>query len=243
MSTSVAHFIADLHLSPAQPATLAAFARYLAGPTRSAGALYILGDLFDAWPGDDALATPAAQAVTRALAALADSGCAIHFLAGNRDFLADQAFADAARLTLLEEPALVELGGRKYLLQHGDALCTDDVAYQKFRTMVRNPVWRTDFLAKPLNERLAIASEARQQSEDAKQVKSYEIMDVNAGAVEACLRAAGYPDLIHGHTHRPGRHDIELDGRHCSRWVLPDWHDKAVWLEWSLAEGMRARSE
>ena len=232
------HFIADLHLSPAQPATLAAFARYIAGPARSAHALYILGDLFDAWPGDDALASPAAQAVAQALASLSDAGCTVSFIAGNRDFLIGKEFAKAAQLALLQEPAAIELDGKKHLLMHGDSLCTDDVAYQKLRAMVRDPAWQAAILAKPLAERLAMATDARQQSEESKQGKSSEIMDVNVEALAACLRGAGYADLIHGHTHRPAQHTLEVDGHDCTRWVLPDWHDKAVWLEWQQGQGL-----
>ncbi|WP_417066978.1 UDP-2,3-diacylglucosamine diphosphatase [Niveibacterium terrae] len=236
------HFIADLHLSPAQPATLAAFARYIAGPARSADALYILGDLFDAWPGDDALASPAVQPIVQALASLAASGCKLSFIAGNRDFLIGEAFAKAARLTLLQEAAAIDLDGKAFVLMHGDSLCTDDVAYQKLRAMVRDPVWQAAVLAKPLAERQAMATDARQQSEESKQVKSSGIMDVNAEALAACLRDSGYADLIHGHTHRPAQHKVEVDGHACTRWVLPDWHDKAVWLEWRQGQGLSFQS-
>jgi UDP-2,3-diacylglucosamine hydrolase len=236
------HFIADLHLSPAKPATLAAFSRYIAGPARSADALYILGDLFDAWPGDDALASPAVQPVVQALASLGAAGCKLSFIAGNRDFLIGDEFAKAAGLTLLQEPAAIELDGKAYLLMHGDSLCTDDVAYQKLRAMVRDPAWQAAVLAKPLAERLAMAIDARQQSEESKQVKSSEIMDVNGEALAACLRGAGYADLIHGHTHRPAQHTLVVDGHDCRRWVLPDWHDKAVWLEWKNDQGLSFQS-
>ncbi len=236
------HFISDLHLSPKRSATTAAFARYIAGPARTCKALYILGDLFDAWPGDDVLADPAVRGFADALAGLAVSGVKLYFMAGNRDFLIDRAFAEKASVTLLTEPHRIELVGKPYLLLHGDSLCTDDVEYQRFRAMVRNPQWRAAVLAKPLSERLAMAAEVRMQSEQSKQEKSAQIMDVNADAIEALLRANGYPDLIHGHTHRPAHHTVTLDGHACERWVLHDWHDKAEWLAWDAAGGLRFES-
>ena len=236
------HFISDLHLSPKRPETTAAFARYVAGPARRCEALYILGDLFDAWPGDDVLADPSVRAFADALAGLATAGVKLYFMAGNRDFLVDGEFAKAASITLLTEPHRIELGGKPYLLMHGDSLCTDDVEYQRFRAMVRNPQWRAAVLAKPLAERLAMAAEVRMQSEHSKQEKSAEIMDVNAGAVEEVLRANGYPDMIHGHTHRPARHTLSIDGHACERWVLHDWHEKAEWLAWNETDGLRFES-
>lgn len=236
------HFISDLHLSARHPETAAAFARYIAGPARSAQALYILGDLFDAWPGDDALVDPAAQGVANAIASLSSAGCEVFFMQGNRDFLIDAGFASAAKLTLIPDPHHVKLGDRDYTLMHGDSLCTDDLAYQRFRTMVRNPEWRQAILAKTLAERLQIAADVRSKSEDAKQEKSAEIMDVNGEAVSAALRQAGYADLIHGHTHRPAYHEHLVDGKACKRWVLHDWRDKAEWLEWTPASGLVFRS-
>lgn len=236
------HFISDLHLTPKQPATSAAFARYLAGPARGVEALYILGDLFDAWPGDDALADPAARGVADALATLADSGTDVFLMHGNRDFLIDHAFAERAHATLISDPYPVSLGGVAYVLMHGDALCTDDIAYQRFRSMVRDPQWRAAFLAKPLAERLAIAADVRMQSEQAKQEKSADIMDVNADAVSAALRAHHYAHVIHGHTHRPACHTHALDGHQCLRWVLHDWHEHAHWLEWTPSDGLIFRS-
>lgn len=241
MSQRAVHFISDLHLSPKRPSTSAAFAQYIAGPAKEAGALHVLGDLFDAWPGDDALVEPAARAVAGLLASLKANGTEVFFMAGNRDFLIDKDFAQAAQLTLLSEPHEIQLGDTRTLLMHGDSLCTDDVEYQRFRTMVRNPQWRAAVLAKPLTERLAMAAEVRMQSESAKQEKSAEIMDVNAEAVVQALRAAHYPQLIHGHTHRPQRHVHQVDGHECLRWVLHDWHDHAQWLEWTPAAGLQYR--
>ncbi|QSI75409.1 UDP-2,3-diacylglucosamine diphosphatase [Niveibacterium microcysteis] len=236
------HFISDLHLSPKHPQVAAAFLRYIGGPARGIDALYILGDLFDAWPGDDALVDPAARGIAQALAALAGSGTKIYIMQGNRDFMLDRGFAEAAGATLIEEPYALSLGDTRYFLMHGDALCTDDVAYQQFRAMVRNPQWRAAVLAKTLEERLALAAEIRMKSEHAKQDKDIEIMDVNLGAVETAIRAAGQIDLIHGHTHRPACHTHVVDGKTCKRWVLHDWHDKAEWLEWTPEHGLAFRS-
>ncbi len=235
------HFISDLHLSPKHPLVAAAFLRYIGGPARGIDALYILGDLFDAWPGDDALVDPAARGIAQALAALARNGTKIYIMQGNRDFMLDCGFAEAAGATLIEEPYVLSLGDTRYVLMHGDALCTDDVAYQQFRAMVRNPKWRAAVLAKPLEERLALAAEIRMKSERAKQDKDIEIMDVNLGAVEAAIRAAGQIDLIHGHTHRPACHTHIVDGKACKRWVLQDWRDKAAWLEWTPGHGLAFR--
>ena len=242
MSEACVHFIADLHLSADRPETLAAFARYISGPARAANALYILGDLFNAWPGDDVLPTPAAQLVVKALTSLSEAGGSIFFIAGNRDFLVGENFAKAAKLTLLQEPTPVALGSQTWLLMHGDSLCTDDVEYQKFRTMVRNPAWQAAVLAKPLVERLAFAADVRQKSEQTKQEKGAGIMAVNTQAVAASLRASNAMGLIHGHTHRPAHHIIDVDGRKCERGVLADWHDKAEWLEWRPDTGLSYQS-
>lgn len=236
------HFISDLHLNPKHPQVAAAFLRYIGGPARGIEALYILGDLFDAWPGDDALVDPAARGIADALAALSANGTKIYIMQGNRDFMLDRGFAAAAGASLIEEPYALSLGETRHVLMHGDALCTDDVAYQQFRTMVRNPQWRAAVLAKTLQERLALAAEIRMKSEHAKQDKDTEIMDVNIDAVEAAIRDANHADLIHGHTHRPACHTHVVDGKACKRWVLHDWRDKAEWLEWSPEGGLAFRS-
>lgn len=234
----VVHFISDLHLGPKNPLLAAAFARYLAGPARGIEALYILGDLLDAWPGDDALTDPTAQAVVGALSALAAGGTQLFVMVGNRDFMIGDAFAQAASATLIVEPFPVVLGAMPALLMHGDALCTDDVDYQQFRTVVRNPQWQAAMMAKPLAERLALAASLQMQSEHAKQGKSGEIMDVNADAVAETFRAAGFPCLIHGHTHRPNQHTMDVDGHRCERWVLHDWRERAEWLAWTPQDGL-----
>ena len=229
-------FISDLHLSEDTPATLAAFDALLAGPARSVDELYILGDLFEYWAGDDD-DTALARHVAKGLRALAEEGVRIFFLAGNRDFLLGEAYAASAGMRLLAEPTEIELDGRRVLLSHGDTLCTDDRAYQDYRAMVRAAEWQAGFLAKPLTERRAFIEHLRQRSQQAKREKSMEIMDVNLTAVEDLLRTHGHPTLIHGHTHRPARHVHHLDERECVRWVLPDWHDDAPWLMWDGEHG------
>lgn len=225
-------FISDLHLAEDAPATLRAFQAFVAGPARQAAALYVLGDLFEYWAGDDDCDAPVARAVCDCFAGLAKAGVAVHFLAGNRDFLVGAAFAERAGMRLMDDPASVELDGHHFVLSHGDALCTDDHAYQAYRKQVRDPVWLNGFLARPLAERKAFIAQLRQQSMAAKEAKRAEIMDVNIGAVEALLRAHGYATLIHGHTHRPARHLHPLDGHRCERWVLSDWDDSAPYIAW-----------
>lgn len=227
-------FISDLHLSEDEPANVDAFLGFLQGPARAAASLFILGDLFEYWAGDDDLATPFNARVAAAIRALANAGTAVYFMTGNRDLLAGPAFAQTIGATLLEDPARVRFGGRAdapaLLLAHGDALCTDDLAYQAYRRQVRDPAWQAGFLSQPLGARKAFIASLRQQSEAAKAEKSMEIMDVNADAVAALLREHGYPTLIHGHTHRPACHHLALDGHDCVRHVLADWRGEARWL-------------
>ena len=227
-------FISDLHLTEDEPANVDAFLAFLQEPAREAASLFILGDLFEYWAGDDDLATPFNADIAAAIRGLADAGTAVFFMTGNRDLLAGADFARAIGATLLEDPARVRLGDGDgapvLLLAHGDALCTDDLAYQAYRRQVRDPAWQAGFLAQPLAARKAFIASLRQKSEAAKAGKSMEIMDVNADAVAALLRAHGYPTLIHGHTHRPDRHRLHIDGRDCVRHVLADWRGTARWL-------------
>ncbi|MBI2960610.1 MAG: UDP-2,3-diacylglucosamine diphosphatase [Betaproteobacteria bacterium] len=216
-------FISDLHLCKSRPGINGIFLDFLAGRARRAQALYILGDLFDYWAGDDDLADALNAAVAEALAQCA-AAMPVFLLRGNRDFLIGSRFAAAAGVRLLDEPALIEVDRSPALLAHGDALCTDDVEYQRFRAQVRSPDWINSFLAKPLSERRHEIEALRSQSEREKQRKSAAIMDANAEAVASLLRAHGYPRLIHGHTHRPARHEHIVDGRHCERWVLGAWY-------------------
>lgn len=217
-------FISDLHLDARRPAITTLFLEFLAGldPRHCAG-LYILGDLFEAWVGDDNDDPHDAQ-VTAALRATTQRGIPVWIMHGNRDFLLGERFAQATGCTLLADPARIELSGEATLLMHGDTLCTDDHEYQQFRDMVRNPDWQRQFLAKPLAERRAIAANLRETSRQRTGEKAAEIMDVNPQAVLDTLRAHGVHRLIHGHTHRPAVHALDLDGRPAHRIVLGDWY-------------------
>lgn len=218
-------FISDLHLSRRQPHSLAAFERFIATTAPGAEALYILGDLFEYWAGDDDLHDPFHNRVAGALRRL--TATRVFLMHGNRDLLIGQALSRACGACLLPDPTLVDLYGTPTLLCHGDALCTDDAEYQRYRTQVQSLDFKQQFLDKPLAERKAYIEQLRAHSEAEKQGKSYAIMDVNDEAVAALLRRYHYPRLIHGHTHRPGRHEHTVDGRRCERWVLGDWDTMA----------------
>jgi UDP-2,3-diacylglucosamine hydrolase len=222
--------ISDLHLCESRPQIAAAFLRFLVDTCPAAEALYILGDLFESWVGDDSAGQPFARQVTHALAVLAGQGVAVYLMHGNRDFLMGQELAAACRGRLLPDPTLVDFYGTPTLLMHGDTLCTDDQEYLGFREVVRNPAWQATFLAQPLETRLETAAQMRRQSESRKQEKQPDIMDVNEQAVAAVLRAHGYPRLIHGHTHRPAQHRHLVDGHPCERWVLPEWYEAGGYL-------------
>jgi UDP-2,3-diacylglucosamine hydrolase len=223
-------FISDLHLSPDTPAATDSLLKFLREKAPAGDALYVLGDLFEYWIGDEGLAQPFAKEVAAAFRALTGGGVPVYFMHGNRDFLLGERFALASGMKLLNDPTVVDLYGTPTLLMHGDTLCSDDVEYQKFRAMVRNPVWQQAFLAKPLDERVRMAREVRGKSEQAKQVKEMNIMDVAPATVDAAFRAHHYARLIHGHTHRPARHEHKVDGRNCERWVLADWYDHGSYL-------------
>jgi UDP-2,3-diacylglucosamine hydrolase len=217
----LALFISDLHLQASHPRTAEAFLGFLATRAAHARQLYLLGDIFEYWAGDDDLDDPFHQTITGALHALAGTGVAIYWLAGNRDFLAGAAFARAAGLTLLAEPHVVNIGGHVVALVHGDAECTADVKYMAFRAQVRDPAWQRQFLAMPLAQRKAIIAGLREGSRQAHGEKSYELMDVAPAAVAALHAASGADTIIHGHTHRPALHVDAASGRR--RYVLPDW--------------------
>ncbi len=212
-------FISDLHLWHDRPRTLERFRACVERVRREADALIILGDLFEYWAGDDDIDAPSIAPVVAALRSAADAGLLITFMHGNRDFLAGAGFARAARARLLADPCVVSIGETRVLAMHGDALCTDDDEYQRFRAQVRNPLWQSQFLAKPLIERHAIIAQLRAHSEDRKARSPQAIMDVNADAVAHAFAQHRVDCMIHGHTHRPGRH------QHAQgvRWVLPDW--------------------
>jgi len=224
-------FISDLHLSPARPLLAHAFHDFCAGPARAAAALYVLGDLFDAWIGDDQLREPFAAKVAASLAAVAAAGVPVALMRGNRDLLLGDRFASAAGATLLPDAIVVDVFGTPTLLMHGDTLCTDDVAYQRYRAWSHDAARQQHFLALPYVVRRAFAATLRQLSRRAGATKAPQMMDVNADAVTAALRAHGVAQMIHGHTHRPARHELAVDGRACVRWVLPDWYEEARYLE------------
>ncbi|CAB1369520.1 UDP-2,3-diacylglucosamine diphosphatase [Denitratisoma oestradiolicum] len=223
-------FVSDLHLCPSRPPATDLFLEFLAGPATRAGALYILGDLFEYWAGDDDLDDPFSQTICSALHALADQGTFIGFIPGNRDFLVGTAFAATAGLTLLDDGCVRNIGGTPTLLMHGDVLCTDDQEYQRFRATIRSAAWRQEFLARPLPERKAEIEALRRRSEAEKQRKPMILMDAHPDAVADALRAAGCRRLIHGHTHRPARHEHLVDGKTCERWVLGDWYQGGDYL-------------
>lgn len=218
-------FISDLHLDPDRPAITALFLEFVGGIGGRADALYILGDLFEAWVGDDDDAEPN-RSVCAALAACAAAGTPVYVMHGNRDFLLGERFAREAGCTLLDDPARIDLYGTPTLLMHGDLLCTDDIEYQAFRRQARSTAWQAELLAKPLAERRAIASEMRRVSREKTGGKPEAIMDVTADAVVAAMRDHGTDRLIHGHTHRPAQHELVIDGRPAQRIVLGDWYDQ-----------------
>lgn len=224
-------FIADLHLTPERPQINAAFLAFLDGPASQAHALYCLGDLFEAWVGDDDLTDPLHTQVAHALKRLTEHGVPVFLMHGNRDFLLAEAFCKASGATLIADPSVITLHGEYTLLMHGDTLCSDDVAYQTFRAQTRDPDWQAGFLAKPLSERHAIAHALRTQSEQTKADKTPEIMDAHPDAVITALKQSGCRRLIHGHTHRPAHHILEIDGHRAERWVLPAWYEGAGWLQ------------
>ena len=230
-------FISDLHLDAARPEITALFARFLEGPARQADALYILGDLFEAWVGDDDPSDPGAL-VARHLRALTDAGVPVAFIRGNRDFLLGADYAARCGMTLLHDPTVVDLYGTPTLLLHGDLLCTADTAYQQFRAQTRDPRWQAQFLAQPLAARLAFAQQARAASqarhgELQAQGMAETIGDVTPATVQAWFARFGVTRMIHGHTHRPAIHD-EGNGR--TRIVLGDWYTQGSLLSVSAQD-------
>lgn len=218
-------FIADLHLQTEEPAITAGFLRFLTGTAREADALYILGDLFEAWIGDDD-PNPLHRQIAAALKALADSGIPVYFIHGNRDFLLGQRFARESGMTLLPEEKVLELYGKRLLILHGDTLCTDDAGYQAFRAKVHQPWLQKLFLALPLFIRTRIAAKMRAGSKSANRTKSQAIMDVNPQAVVKVMEKHQVQHLIHGHTHRPDIHALTANGEPASRYVLGAWHSE-----------------
>ena len=223
-------FISDLHLCASRPEINRIFFEFLRHPAKKAESLYILGDLFEYWAGDDDLADPFNALVVAALAEYSSGGPTVHVMHGNRDFLLSGDFAKACNARLIGDPYPLDLFKTPTLLMHGDTLCTGDRDYQEFRAKVRTPSWKKEFLAFPLRQRKEQIEALRRTSESEKKRKTPELMDVNTEAVEAVLRDHGYPRLIHGHTHRPARHEHRVDGKTCERWVLADWYRTGSYL-------------
>ena len=233
-------FVSDIHIDASRPDIRDAFVAFLDSSVAGADALYILGDWFESWIGDDdpdAAKRDAIAAVRR----LADDGTACHFCHGNRDFLAGAALADAGALEILAEEHVITLGDERVLLMHGDSLCTDDLQYMAVRAQVRDPMWQQQVLALSVPERQALAAKARSQSKTDMATKAEDIMDVNDDAVLAAMRRHDAGRLIHGHTHRPNLHDIDDAGIARVRHVLGDWYDQGEVLVWSEGYFTRRR--
>ncbi len=218
-------FISDLHLDASRPQITRLFVEFVRDEATQAKALYILGDLFEAWIGDDCDDETATQ-VADALAGLHAHGVPCFYIHGNRDFLLGDAYARRARMTLLPDPCVIEIEGERVLLMHGDTLCTDDAPYQAFRAQAHSPAWQRAFLARPIVERQAFAEQARAESRRYTRSVADAITDVNADAVLAALRAGKVRRMIHGHTHRPAVHRIDTDTGHVERIVLGDWYEQ-----------------
>jgi UDP-2,3-diacylglucosamine hydrolase len=223
--------LSDLHLAPERTAAVAAFHAFARGPAREAAAVYVMGDLFDAWIGDDQRREPFAQAIVESLRGVSDAGVPLYIARGNRDFLLGDAFAQAAGATLLQEQTIVELGGTMTLLSHGDEFCTDDVGYQRYRALSRDPGHQRRLLRLPYRLRRWIAAWLRRGSRAATARKPESILDVNAAAIERAFRRLDVPRMIHGHTHRPAHHRSIVDGTPRERLVLADWDDRGHFLE------------
>jgi UDP-2,3-diacylglucosamine hydrolase len=228
-------FVSDLHLAGERPQANEQFFRFLDEEAARSGALYVLGDLFEYWAGDDELKDPAgdplAAEVARGFRRLVEAGVPVHFMHGNRDFLASGGFLRESGARFLQDPSVVRVGGGEPVaLLHGDTLCTDDKAYQAWRQQARSSAFQKEFLAKPLAERHRIIGGMRDESRRVTRATAMEIMDVNQDAVRDAFRRLGVRRMIHGHTHRPARHELEVDGRRCERWVLPDWYGPGGYL-------------
>jgi len=233
-------FASDVHLSAKRPEIAAAFESFLRGPARTAERLYLLGDIFDEWLGDDDTRDPH-PASEAALADLCTSGCSVYLLQGNHDFLLGEAFFERTGVQLLSEPAVHDIEGTPTLLLHGDELCTDDLEYQAFREQVRNPLVQGQFLGLPFAARVAEAARLRNSSAQAVQLKPADIMDVAQSSVDAALTEHGVTHMVHGHTHRPDVHTFDLGGQDAFRIVLGDWYEQDSLLVWDESGYRHAR--
>lgn len=222
-SNPVAFFVSDVHLQSSLPRTTQAFLAFLRERATSAQQLYLLGDMFEYWAGDDDLDSPYNRKIADAIREVSDSGVSVFWIGGNRDFLLGKAFADNTGVTLLPDPFVASIAGHRIVLTHGDEQCTEDHGYMAFRAQVRQAEWQRQFLAIPLAQRKAIIEGMRSGSREAQRDKSYEIMDVNAEAIASLYAATDTSIMIHGHTHRPATHDYQDGGTKRVRHVLPDW--------------------
>jgi UDP-2,3-diacylglucosamine hydrolase len=221
-------FISDLHLDETRPDITRAFFDFLQNHAIKAKTLYILGDFFESWIGDDD-SSALIESVKNALSAVSKQGVTVYIMHGNRDFLIGSAFCAEIGAELISDPTVITLAGEQTLLLHGDSLCTDDQQYMQFRKILRSPAWQQDALSKPLEERRAIAKHLRMASNEANSNKAEDIMDVNADAVVAALKEHGCTRMIHGHTHRPDRHPLIINNIKAERIVLGDW-DSKIWF-------------
>ena len=227
-------FISYLHLAGERPAANEQFFRFLREEAARAGALYVLGDLFEYWAGDDELQDPAGDPLAAEVAArfktLAEKGVQVRLMHGNRDFLVGAGFLAASGAQLLDDPAIIQHKGGPIALLHGDTLCVDDHDYQAWRRTARSAEWQREFLSKDLPERKKTVQGLREKSKEVIAAKPAGIMDVNQEAVREAFRRLKVRRMIHGHTHRPARHELEVDGARCERWVLPDWYGRGGYL-------------
>jgi UDP-2,3-diacylglucosamine hydrolase len=229
-------FISDLHLTPARPETTAQFIDFMHGPARDADQLFILGDFFEYWIGDDAAELTGLGPILDELSGLTAAGVSVSFIAGNRDFLVGHGFTERTGADILPDESIIDLDGRPVLILHGDSLCTDDLSHQSFRNTVLNSEWQSDFLSRSIGERAELAKQARMMSAESTSGKPMEIMDVNRQAVINAMKEQQVDLLIHGHTHRPDIHRVDADDLQGARIVLGDWYDQASMLVFSGKE-------
>jgi UDP-2,3-diacylglucosamine hydrolase len=223
--------VSDLHLDGSLPEAITQFEAFLSGPARAAEALYILGDLFESWVGDDDN-DPDRARVCAALRTLSSAGVACHVCHGNRDFLLGTGFEQRTGCRILVDPTIVECYGERVLLTHGDALCVDDTSYQRLRSTVRNAAWQRRFMRLSLATRRTLAEAARAGSRNHTGMVAADIMDANPDAIVAVLRACRVRTVVHGHTHRPGVHEFTVDGTPARRLVLGAWYEQGSYLRW-----------
>jgi len=229
------YFISDLHLERIEASITNIFTEFLDDLNQN-DSLYILGDLFESWIGDDNV-TELSQYISDRLLSLSERNISVAIMHGNRDFLIGEDFCKASSIELINDPRIIEIDTKKVMLTHGDELCTDDKEYQAFRSVVRNPLWQKDFLNFPISKREKIAGEAKDASKDSKENKAMEIMDVNTDAVLKAFNDHPVEIMIHGHTHRPNIHEISNEERKLTRYVLGDWSkNSAIILKWNEAE-------